>query len=91
MYAVVVKVSIAPGRIDEAVGMLDSMVIPMLKSQAGHAASYFTRSADGANGLSISVFGSKEQAEASASTVAAPTEAPVSIDSVEVREVIASA
>jgi hypothetical protein len=91
MYAVVVRVSIASGRTDEAVGMLDSVVIPMLKSQAGHVARYFTRSDDGSNGLSMSVFGSKEQAEASAATVAAPPGAPVTIESAEVREVIASA
>ena len=46
--------------------MAQSQVLPTLQSQAGHVTSYFTRSDDGTNGLSISVFETKEQAEASA-------------------------
>ncbi|HZM55445.1 MAG TPA: hypothetical protein VFC03_10515 [Acidimicrobiales bacterium] len=90
MYAVVVTATIARGRRDEAAGMTESFAIPMLKSQAGHVASYFTVGADGTSGLSISVFESKEQAEASAATVSPPADAPLSVKTVEVREVIAA-
>ena len=89
MYAVVGKVSLDPGRMDEIIGSLESMVVPTVTAQEGHVASYFTRSGDGTNGLSVSVFGTKQQAEASASTMVSPPEAPVTIEDVEVREVIA--
>jgi hypothetical protein len=90
MYAVLTKVSIAPGRFDEAVGEANSMVIPMLKSQAGYVASYFHTNADRTDGQSIAVFESKDQAEASAAAVTSPPESAVSVKNVEVREVIAS-
>jgi heme-degrading monooxygenase HmoA len=90
MYAVVVRVTLKPEQIDDVIAMANSQVVPMLKSQAGHVVSYFTRGADSTNGLSISIFESKEQAEASAATVEPPPGAPVTIDNVEVREVIAS-
>ncbi len=88
MYAVVGKVSLDSGRMDEVIGNLEAMVIPSVTSQEGHVASYFTRSADGTNGLSMSIFATMEQAEASAATMVSPPEAPVSIEHVEVREVI---
>jgi hypothetical protein len=53
IYAVVAEASIAPGRVDVVVRMTESQVVPLLKSHAGHGASYFTRSSDGTNGLSI--------------------------------------
>jgi hypothetical protein len=90
MYAVITKVSVAPGRFDEAVSEANSMVIPMLKSQAGYVVSYFHTNADHTEGQSIAVFQSKDQAEASAAAVAPPAESAVSLESVEVREVIAS-
>jgi hypothetical protein len=88
MYAVVGKVSLDPARMEEVIGSLEGMVIPMVQSQEGHVTSYFTRSADATNGLSMSVFETKEQADASAATMAAPPESPVTIEDVEVREVI---
>jgi hypothetical protein len=91
MYAVVTTGKIAAGRMDEVIGMTESQVIPMFRSPAGHLASYFTRSSDGASGLSVSLFESRQQAEASAATVVAPPGDPISVGSVEVREVIASA
>jgi hypothetical protein len=90
MYAVVGMANLAPERMDEIVEMADSQVIPLLKSQAGHVASCFTRNAYGTNGMSISVFVTKEQAEASAASMNTPPRVPVSIENVEVREVIAS-
>jgi hypothetical protein len=90
MYAVVTKVSVALGRIDDAVGEVHAQVLPMLKSQAGHVVSYFSRNADGTNGMSISVFETKDQAVPAAATVGAPPESAVSVETIEVREVIAS-
>jgi hypothetical protein len=90
MYAVVTKVSIASGRVDDAIGEVNSQVLPMIKSQAGHVVSYFSRSADGTNGMSLSVFETKEQADASAAGVVSRPESAVSVENVEVREVIAS-
>jgi hypothetical protein len=88
MYAVVGKVSLDSGRMGEVMESLEAMVLPSVKSQEGHVASYFTRSADGSNGLSMSIFDTLEQAEASAATMVSPPEAPVTIENVEVREVI---
>ena len=88
MYAVVGKVSLDSARMDEVIGSLEAMVLPSVKAHEGHVASYFTRSADGSNGLSMSVFDTLEQAEASAATMVSPPEAPVTIENVEVREVI---
>ena len=88
MYAVVGKVSLDSGRMDEVIGSLEEMVLPSVTSQEGHVASYFTRSADMTNGLSMSVFETKEQAGALAATMAAPPGAAVTIENVEVREVI---
>jgi hypothetical protein len=52
--------------------------------------SYFHTNADRTEGQSIAVFESKDQAEASAAAVVPPPESAVSLESVEVREVIAS-
>lgn len=91
MYAVVVRVNIDPNHIEEALALPAAVIIPMLESQAGFAGCYFTRSDDGTNGLSISLFDTKENAEASAASATPPPGAPVTMDSVEVREVVASA
>jgi hypothetical protein len=90
MYAVVTRASIKPGRKDDVVGMTNSMAIPMLKSEAGHVASYFTVSPDGSRGVAISVFESKEQAESSAANVTPPPDGPFDDLAVEVCEVIGS-
>ena len=90
MYAVLVTAAIAHGRREDAVVMTESRAIPMLNSQAGHVASYFTLGADGTSALAISVFESKEQAEASTASASPPPGAPLSVENVEVREVIAA-
>jgi heme-degrading monooxygenase HmoA len=90
MFAVVGRVKMEPGRLDEVTEMASNVVLPMVKSQPGHVASYFTRSADGTNGMSMSLFETKEQANESAASMNTPPGAPVALESVEVREVIAN-
>jgi hypothetical protein len=91
MYVVVTKVSVASGRIDDAVEQVKSRVLPELKSQAGYKVGYFTRSDDGSNGQSFVIFESKEHADAAAAGRSEPPPGSAfRIDSVEVREVIAS-
>jgi hypothetical protein len=75
---------------DEVIANLEQGVLPTVQAQAGHLSSAFTRSADGTNGLSMSLFETKEQAEASAAGMVTPPGGPVTIENVEVREVLAA-
>jgi hypothetical protein len=89
MFAVFGKASLESNRMDEIVGLQNSVAIPMALAQAGHVASYIAHSADGSRGASIYVFETKEQAEAFAASMKVPEGAPVKIESLEVFEVTA--
>ena len=90
MHAVVVKVTI--GDIDAAAPELRERIVPAAKGAPGFVAGYWTRSDDGTSGVSMIVFDSEDQARAAAEMIqAAPMPETVTRDSIEVREVVASA
>jgi hypothetical protein len=91
MYAVVVHIKMDPARGDEAVQMLHDVVVPSSKRARGFNGGYWARSVDGATGLSVEVFETEEAARAFADGAAVPPGAPVTLVSVEVMELMASA
>lgn len=88
MHAVLVTVTIQPGREQDSTEHLKANVIPRVKEAPGLVAGYWTRRSD-AHGSSMVIFETEEAARAAAEMV--PTGLPdfVTLDSVEVSEVIA--
>ena len=89
MHAVVVRLSIDD--VDRDDQLLEEQVVPRASGAAGFVAGYWTRSGD--SGLSMVVYESEEAARAVAEQIQSmglPDEA-VTVDGVEVREVVASA
>jgi hypothetical protein len=92
MHAVVVTVSIDTSQLEAADDALRQQVIPRVSSAAGFHAGYWTRGADTSSGLSMVLFDTEENANAASEMVSSsPTPPGVTIRSVEVREVVASA
>lgn len=92
MHAVVVKVNI--GDVDTAQSGLREQVIPRVSQAPGFVAGYWTRSDDGHNGLSMIVFDSEESARGAAQMIQGPDAMrpeTVTLESVEVREVVGNA
>ena len=92
MHAVVVKVNI--GDSSSAEQGLRGQVVPRVSQSPGFVAGYWTRSEDGGNGLSMIVFDSEEGARRAAEMIQGPESMrpeTVTLESVEVREVLASA
>jgi hypothetical protein len=91
MHAVVVRVSI--GDVETAQKGLREQVVPRVSSAPGFVAAYWTRADDGSNGLSMLVFESEDAARAAAEQVRTGTVMPetVTLESAEVREVVANA
>ena len=90
MHAVVVRVTIHD--FDRGREMLEQEIVPRAKQAPGFVAGYWTRSAEGQNGMGIIVFESEEAARGAEQMVPAqPEEEAVTVESVEVREVVASA
>ena len=90
MHAVVVKVTIHD--FDTAREGLVTEVVPRVSQAPGFVAGYWTRSDDGTSGLGTIVFEAEENARAVAGMIESqgPDEG-VTLDGVEVREVVASA
>ena len=91
MYAVAVQVTVKdPERAKE---LLNSQVVPRVSGAPGFKTAHWTWPTDGpTNGLSLAIFDTEENARAVADRVREmASEDAVSVDSVEVREVIASA
>jgi len=88
MHAVAVTVTL--NDIEAATSLLKSDVVPGVQQAPGFVAGYWTQK--GSSGSSMIIFESEEAADAVAQKIPdmAPTEA-VTLDSVEVREVVASA
>ena len=89
MHAVVVKLTIDDVSRDDQ--LLEEQVVPRASGAAGFVAGYWTRSGD--SGLSMVVYESEEAARAVAEQIQSmglPDDA-VTVDGVEVREVVASA
>jgi hypothetical protein len=89
MHAVVVRATI--GESDLAEKGLKERVLPRVKEAPGLVAAYWTRSDDKANGVAMIVFESEQAAQGAASMIgSAPPPETVTLDNVEVREVIAN-
>jgi hypothetical protein len=92
-HAIVVRVTFKPGLEEAAAKVLDTEVVPGAKAAAGFIAGYWMHSEDGHTGASVELFDSlvNAQAEMSRRSTVMPPESPVTIDSVEILEVAASA
>ena len=90
MHAVVVNVTI--NDFEGGQQMLNDEVVPRVKQAPGFVAGYWTRSEDN-RGLSMMVFESEDAANGAAQFIQsqAPPSDAVTLDNVEVREVVASA
>jgi heme-degrading monooxygenase HmoA len=91
MHAVVVKVTI--NSFETAQQMLRDEVVPRASGAPGFVAGYWTRAEDGNNGLSMVVFESEEAARAASEMIRsqAGQREDVTLDDIEVREVVANA
>jgi hypothetical protein len=89
MYAVVVRVKINTP--EGAREMLTGRVVPQVSAAPGFQSGYWTWDDGETNGLSMAIFDSKDNASAAADRVAGMVPDAVSLDGVEVREVVASA
>jgi hypothetical protein len=87
MHAVVVRVKI--DNTDGAEERLRNDVVPRVSQAPGFKAGYWTRRDDG--GLSMMIFESEENARAAADRVPENLPEDVTLQDVEVREVVASA
>lgn len=89
MHAVVVRLTI--DGVDRDDQLLEEQVVPRASGAAGFVAGYWTRSGD--TGLSMVVYESEEAARAVAEQIQSMglTDYAVTVDAVEVREVVASA
>ena len=90
MHAVFVRVTIDD--FDRGLEFLTEQIVPRVTQAPGFVTGHWTRSDDGSNGLSLIVFESEEGARGVADIIQSqgPGEG-VTLDSVEVREVVASA
>jgi quinol monooxygenase YgiN len=91
MHAVIVTVTIAAGQFDAARKVLQEQAVPRVKQMPGFVKAYWTRSADGAHGTSMVVFTTKQNADEAASTVRSTAPPFVTVNGVEVAEVVAEA
>lgn len=88
MHAVVVNVALSDP--DAAEARLKAEIVPAVSQAPGFIAGYWTR--DGGTGLSLVVFESEEAARAAADRVPEMVSNPgITLESVEVRTVVASA
>src|SRR5215208_3080649 len=89
MHAVVVRVTINDA--EAATQALREDVVPTVSQAPGFVAGYWTRGEGSNQGLSMAVFESEDAANAAAERVPSGVPDAVTLDDVEVREVVASA
>lgn len=87
MHAIIVNVTI--NDLEAATDALQNQVVPSVKQAPGFRAGYWTRLGD--NGLSMVVFDSEEVANQGAEMARATASPGVTVNAVEVREVVAVA
>ena len=87
MHAVVVNVTISDQEGTET--MLREQVVPRVSAAPGFVAAYWTRKDN--HGLSMSIWQSQDAANAASEMVRSVAPDGVTVESVEVREVVASA
>jgi hypothetical protein len=88
MYAVVGSVSITAGREEEGTEYLRANIIPMVKQAPGVVSAYWLAPQDG-HGFGIILFEIEEAARAGAERARDAIPEFVSMDSLDVREVVA--
>jgi hypothetical protein len=94
MHALVIHVSIDSARIADAEQELNDVVVPMAKQSNGFVSGIWTHSTDGKKGVGIVAFSGEDDAQAAVdqwTSMGMPAGSPVTIDSVEVYEVPATA
>lgn len=89
MHAVVVRVTINDP--EAATQGLKEEVVPAVSQAPGFVAGYWTRKEDSNQGLSMVLFDSEDAANAAAERIPSSAPEAVTVDDVEVREVVASA
>jgi hypothetical protein len=89
MHALVVRVSI--NDVESARKTLDEQVVPAVSQSPGFVAGYWTWSDDQSNGQSMIVFESSDAARTVAERIRGMVPEGVAVESIEVREVVASA
>jgi hypothetical protein len=90
MHAVVVRVTLNDA--ERARELLNSQVVPQVSRAPGFKTGHWTWPTGGAdNGLAMVIFDSEENARAAADRVKGMVTDAVALESVEVREVVASA
>jgi heme-degrading monooxygenase HmoA len=87
MHAVVVSVTINDE--ESSRNALQEQVVPAVSQAPGFVAGYWTRK--GNSGLSMTIFESEDAANGASERVRSTAPEGVSVDNVEVREVVASA
>jgi heme-degrading monooxygenase HmoA len=89
MHATVVRVSIEEAEVESSEEALRDQVVPRISQLPGFRTGYWTRR--GNTGVSMVVFDSEEAAQAAADQVRSVAPQGVTIEEVEVREVVAHA
>ncbi len=90
MHGLVVEVSIDQSRGDEALKLLNEVVVPAVSSAPGLVAAYWLGGPDAGRGTSVVIFESEGAAQQAAESGPRPPEgAPVTVTRVEVMEVVA--
>jgi hypothetical protein len=89
MNALVVKISISDA--EKTRKILEERVVPQVSQSSGFVAGYWTWSDDESNGLSMLVFESADAARAAGERIRSLASEGVTVDSTEVRQVVASA
>lgn len=89
MHAVLAQVSISD--VEGAQKRLREVVVPRVSQLPGFVTGYWTRSDDGSNGRSLIVFESEEAARAAVERIGQSVPEGVTLESAEVREVVANA
>ena len=89
MHAVVVRVTVKD--VEASIQELRESVVPTVSQAPGFVAGYWTRRADSDKGLSMIVFESEENANEAVARIRSAAPEDVSVEDVEVREVVASA
>ena len=92
MHAVVSNVSIQAGQFEAARKSLSEEVVPRVQKAPGFVKAYWTISSDSTQGTSMTIFQTKQDAENALAMVRSSSPPPgVTINSAEVREVVADA
>jgi hypothetical protein len=89
MHAVLVKVAIED--FETARKNLGAQVVPAVSQAPGFVAGYWTASEDRSNGIGMILFDSEESARTATEMIGAGATVGVTLDGVEVREVVAHA